>query len=59
MLYPLEKGFVFVHKPALHVRFDEVVALNFSRGGTSTGRSFDFEVEVKNNITHIFQSVDK
>ena len=59
MLFPLEKGFIFVHKPALHVRFDEVVAVNFSRGGTGTHRSFDFELEVKNNIVHIFQSMDK
>ncbi|XP_065186609.1 FACT complex subunit SSRP1-like [Sycon ciliatum] len=59
MLFPLEKGFTFVHNPALHVRFDEVVAVNFSRGGTGTYRSFDFELEVKNNIVHIFQSMDK
>ena len=48
-----------MHKPALHVRFDEVVAVNFSRGGTGSSRSFDFELEVKNNITHTFQSMDK
>ena len=59
MLFPLEKGLIFVHKPVLHVRFDEVVAVNFSRGGTGTHRSFDFELEVKNNIVHIFQSMDK
>jgi len=47
LLYPLERGFIFVHKPAVHIRFDEIANVNFARGST-TGRTFDFEVELKN-----------
>lgn len=46
LLYPLERGFIFVHKPAVHIRFDEIANVNFARGST-TGRTFDFEIELK------------
>jgi len=46
LLYPLERGFIFVHKPAVHIRFEEIANVNFARGST-TGRTFDFEVELK------------
>ena len=46
LLYPLERGFIFVHKPAVHIRFEEIANVNFARGST-TGRTFDFEIELK------------
>ena len=45
-LYPLERGFIFVHKPPLHIRFEEVAYVNFARS-QGPGKAFDFEVEVK------------
>ena len=35
-LYPLEKGFIYVHKPPVHIRFEEIASVNFARGGTSS-----------------------
>ncbi|XP_039292782.1 FACT complex subunit Ssrp1-like [Nilaparvata lugens] len=57
-LYPLERGFIFIHKPPLHIRFEEIASVNFARSGGST-RSFDFEVELKSSIVHTFSSIEK
>lgn len=57
-LYPLERGFMFVHKPPLHIRFEEIAYVNFARGGGST-KSFDFEIELKSGTTHTFSSIEK
>lgn len=35
-LYPLEKGFIYVHKPPIHIRFEEIISVNFARSGGST-----------------------
>lgn len=61
MLYPLERGFIFVHKPPVHVRFDEISSVNFARvqGGGGSSRSFDFEVETKSGATYVFSSIEK
>lgn len=58
LLYPLEKGFMYVHKPAIHVRFEEISSVNFARSDGST-RSFDLEIETKAGTTHIFNSIEK
>ncbi|KAH8401241.1 hypothetical protein KR009_003947 [Drosophila setifemur] len=57
-LYPLERGFIYIHKPPLHIRFEEISSVNFARSGGST-RSFDFEVTLKNGTVHIFSSIEK
>lgn len=57
-LYPLERGFVYVHKPPMHIRFEEISTVNFARGGGST-RSFDFEIELKSSAKHTFSSIEK
>lgn len=57
-LYPLERGFMYVHKPPIHIRFEEIASVNFARGGGST-RSFDFEIELTSGITHTFSSIEK
>lgn len=57
-LYPLEKGFIFIHKPPVHIRFDEINSINFARSGGST-KSFDFEVETKAGVQHTFSSIEK
>jgi len=58
LLYPLERGFIFVHKPALHVRSEEITSVNFARCST-TGRTFDFEMDLKNNTTVIFSNIPR
>lgn len=57
-LYPLERGFMFVHKPPIHIRFDEIACVNFSRG-TGSSRYFDFEIETRNGSTYVFSTIDK
>ena len=57
-LYPLERGFIFIHKPPVHIRFDEITVINFARSGGST-KSFDFEVETKSGVVHTFSSIEK
>ncbi|KAF7489018.1 FACT complex subunit SSRP1 [Sarcoptes scabiei] len=58
LMYPLERGFIYLHKPPVHIRFDEITSINFARSGGST-RSFDFEIETKSSIVHTFSSIDK
>lgn len=57
-LYPLERGFIYVHKPPVHIRFEEIASVNFARSGGST-RSFDFEIELKSGTNHTFSSIEK
>ncbi|XP_045130048.1 FACT complex subunit Ssrp1-like isoform X1 [Portunus trituberculatus] len=57
-LYPLERGLIYVHKPPVHIRFDEISSVNFARSGSTT-RSFDFEVEIKNGGVNTFSSIEK
>ncbi|CAI8048938.1 FACT complex subunit SSRP1 [Geodia barretti] len=60
-LYPLDKGFIFVHKPAVYIKFDAIVSVNFARMSGSAGisRSFDFELELRDgNVIH-FSSIMK
>jgi len=57
-LYPLERGFIYVHKPPIHVRFEEIAAVNFGRSEVST-RSFDLEIETKAGTTYNFTSIEK
>ena len=57
-LYPLERGFIYVHKPPVHIRFDEVACVNFARSSGST-RSFDFDVETKSGTVYNFSSIEK
>lgn len=58
LMYPLERGFIYLHKPPVHIRFDEISSINFARSGGST-RSFDFEIETKSGMVHTFSSIDK
>ncbi|KAJ1348669.1 hypothetical protein KIN20_004021 [Parelaphostrongylus tenuis] len=57
-LYPLEKGFLYIHKPPMYIRFEEVSSVHFARSDVST-RSFDFEIELKSGQVLVFNSVEK
>ena len=58
LLYPLERGFIYVYKPPVHIRFDEISLVNFARGTTTT-RSFDFEIETKQGTQYTFSSIER
>lgn len=60
-LYPLDKGLIFVHKPTVYVKYEQVACVNFARvsGGGSASRSFDFEVDLKNGNGYTFSSIMK
>lgn len=58
LLYPLERGFMYVHKPAIHIRFEEISSINFARSDGST-RTFDLEIETKAGPSHVFNSIEK
>lgn len=49
LLYPLEKQFVFIHKPPILVRFNEIESVEFQRyaGGQGSTRNFDLCVNLK------------
>ena len=57
-LYPLERGFIFVYKPPIYIRYDEVRSVNFERSGGST-RSFDITVATGSDIQYTFSSIEK
>ncbi|KAI6232597.1 FACT complex subunit SSRP1 [Aphelenchoides fujianensis] len=57
-LYPLENGFMFVNKPPMYLRFDEIDSVHFARSNAST-RSFDFEIVQRSGATLNFSSIPK
>lgn len=57
-LYPLERGFMFVTKPVLHILFSDITCVKFDRSNQGT-RSFDFEIEHKNGTKHLFSGIEK
>ncbi|KAF1743610.1 hypothetical protein MXB_3766, partial [Myxobolus squamalis] len=50
LLYPLERGFLFIHKPTIYVPFDQISCVDFARG-TLSARTFDMEIDSKNGQT--------
>jgi len=57
-IYPLERGFIFVYKPPIFVKFDDVQAVNFARSGGSN-RSFDIEIKTRGDSVYTFSSIEK
>ena len=51
-LYPLEKQFVFIHKPTIIIRFNEIESVDFQRyaGGQGSTRNFDLQVNLKGSL---------
>jgi structure-specific recognition protein 1 len=67
-LYPLEKQFIFIHKPTVLIRHDEVESVEFQRyaGGQGSTRNFDFCITLKSSATvgssqkeYIFSGIDR
>jgi structure-specific recognition protein 1 len=67
LLYPLEKQFVFIHKPPIVVRFNEIESVEFQRyaGGQGSTRNFDLCVNLKASVTvggvkeYTFSGIDR
>ena len=62
-LYPLEKQFIFIHKPTVLIRFDEVESVEFQRyaGGQGSTRNFDLCVSLRGSDRkeYIFSGIDR
>ena len=66
LLYPLEKQFVFIHKPPILIRFNEVESVEFQRyaGGQGSTRNFDLCVNLKSAVVgsakeYVFSGIDR
>lgn len=57
-LYPLERGFLFVHKPPIHLLFSDIGHVKFDRSSQGT-KSFDFEIDHKNGTKYVFSGIEK
>lgn len=65
LLYPLDKSFLFIHKPATYIRFGDVDSVEFRRYGDGAGaRTWDLAVNVKAVAgeparEYVFQGIDR
>ena len=57
-LYPLERGMIYIYKPPIYIRYDEVAKVEFERTG-GTSRSFDVKITTVNDINYTFSSIEK
>lgn len=57
-IYPLERGLIFIYKPPIYLRYDEIKSVAFERSGGST-RSFDVSVTTSHDIAYTFSSIEK
>jgi len=53
-IYPLDRGFIFIHSPPVHIRFEEIQSILFNCNGAGSNKTFDFEVELQYGIRHEF-----
>ena len=61
-LYPLQKSFIFISKPVLYIKFEDVLSIEFSRvnqGAASSNRSFDLQLKTKRGQIHQFTGIDR
>ncbi|KAF1774745.1 SSRP1 domain [Phytophthora cactorum] len=60
VLFPLEKSFMFIHKPTTFIRYEEIDYIEFQRyagqSGSSASRNFDLLVSCK---SYIFSAIDR
>ena len=50
---------MYVHKPPLHILFQDIGSVTFSRSNQGHVRSFDFEIDHKNGTKHMFNGIEK
>ena len=63
LLYPLERGFFFIYKPPMYVRFSELVSVEFSRVSAeqthAAQQNFDFNLNLKAGSQLQFSNVHR
>jgi structure-specific recognition protein 1 len=60
LLFPLNKSLIFIKKPVIYVRLDDISHVEFHRVSGGHGvRGFDFEIKLKNGITTTFSGADR
>jgi hypothetical protein len=59
LLYPLERGFIYITKPPIYIHHDDVASCGFNRSNTATGRTFDFEIQLKSGGSQVFSNIEK
>lgn len=67
LLYPLAKSFIFIHKPTLFIKFEDVESVDFKRmeASNSATRNFDMTITVKAGSSdnkdkdYTFSAIDK
>jgi hypothetical protein len=59
LLYPLERGFIYITKPPIYIHHDDVASCGFNRSNTATGRTFDFEIQLKGGGSQVFSNIEK
>ena len=57
-IYPLERGLIYIYKPPIYLRYDEMQRVEFERTG-GTSRSFDIKVLTIHDITYTFSSIER
>jgi structure-specific recognition protein 1 len=60
-LYPLNKSFLFIHKPVSYIRHEDIVWVEFNRISefSAAGRSFDINIVTKKTGTMSFTGISK
>eukprot|EP01035_Chromulina_nebulosa_P020798 gene20798-26962_t len=69
LLYPLAKSFIFINKPTVHIKFEDVELIDFKRmelNTTSATKNFDLVVSIKQSAVSVnepkeytFSSIDR
>ncbi|GMH95800.1 hypothetical protein TrVE_jg12761 [Triparma verrucosa] len=66
LLYPLEKQFIWLHRPPVLVRFEEISSVEFQRygGAGASGRNFDLAINLRsakdgNTKEYVFSGIEK
>ena len=57
-IYMLERGLIFIYKPPIFLRYDEIRSITIERSG-GTNRSFDIKVTTIHDISYTFSSIEK
>ncbi|KAG2487532.1 hypothetical protein HYH03_013812 [Edaphochlamys debaryana] len=60
-LYPLDRGFFYVHKPPLLIPDNDIESVEFARQGSgavsSSVRTFDLVIRLKGGAEHMFRNI--
>lgn len=60
ILFPLNKSLIFIRRPVIYIRLDDISRVEFARVSAGHGiRGFDFEIILKNGISSVFSGIDK